>query len=125
MKLFFYADVATSENASKKTAIISIYADLWAYTKQADKTEGQAECNSYQPLSDNTDNDPIYDEVESMIPTTLPPGAKIIPVGEPASAYDEVIINDSKYSTIKAWYTTGHVAEASSIHFMAPLAYYW
>jgi hypothetical protein len=92
---FFYAEASTSAKASTRPSVVSLYEDLWEYTKQGNKTEGQE--YHFQP-DNNVNDDPIYDEVESMIPSNLPPGAKIIPVEEPASAYDEVIINDGEYN---------------------------
>jgi hypothetical protein len=73
----------TSENAAQRAGVVSIYEDLWEYRRSR---EGQTDSNDGS----------IYDEVESIIPTTLPPGAKIISVEKPASAYDEVIINDGE-----------------------------
>ncbi|CAB3980060.1 Hypothetical predicted protein, partial [Paramuricea clavata] len=87
-------EASTSARATARPSVVSLYEDLWEYTKQGDKTEGQE--YHFQP-NNNVNDDPIYDEVESMIPSNLPPGAKIIPVEEPASAYDEVIINDGRY----------------------------
>ena len=77
-------------NGTERSGVVSIYEDLWAYRRsRSDNIEDQTVTNNY--------DDAIYDEVETIIPTTLPPGAKIISVEEPASAYDEVIINDGRY----------------------------
>ena len=70
--------------------MISIYEDLWSYKNQ-NANGSQIE----NPLAKNDEQ--IYDEVETLIPSSMP-GAKIIPIEEPASAYDEVIINDSEYT---------------------------
>ena len=71
-----------------------MYEDLWAYSKQVNKRGSQ---NADNDESSDHNSDSIYDEVESMIPSGLPAGAKFIPVEEPPSAYDEVIINDGEY----------------------------
>ena len=90
VNLFLYTGPTIPGNGTERSGVVSIYEDLWAYRRsQGDNVEDQT-------LTDNND-DAIYDEVETIIPTTLPPGAKIISVEEPASAYDEVIINDGEY----------------------------
>lgn len=86
----YVSGAATAKN------VHSVYVDLWAFKKSDQSTDCHDESLSYQPLSNDSD-DPVYDEVDTLIPSNLPLGTKIISNSEQGSTYNEVIINDGAF----------------------------
>ena len=89
---------------SNGSGVFSIYQDLWSFSQDGTPTsqDGGSEKNGYQPLvtPNQVDDEPIYDEVDTVIPVsgdyTCMRGAKIIPIEEAPSAYNEVIVNEGE-----------------------------
>ena len=84
----------------KKGSIRSVYQELSIYSKDASHEQHgrDSDTKAYFPLLHQKDEESIYDEVEAVIPAEGLCGAKFIPVEQPPSAYDEVIINGGKFT---------------------------
>ncbi|XP_028393892.1 rho guanine nucleotide exchange factor 10-like isoform X2 [Dendronephthya gigantea] len=81
-------------NATTKD-VYSVYEDLWDFKKPEQHADCKDETHSYLKNND----DPVYDDVDTVIPSNLPLGTKIISTSERGSIYNanEVIINDGRY----------------------------
>lgn len=83
-----------TSNDDSNNGVQSIYEDLWSFSNAENGIQNPPNTGSE---TTNNNDDSIYDTVESVILRSETHSAKIITVEEPASAYDEVIINDGNY----------------------------